>query len=375
MKKIFMFVNVDWFFLSHRLCIAQAAKRNNIIMSVYSEITQSRSSNFKNFSMLNSPLTRKSSSYIHLIIEIFSTFFLIKKNSPDLIHAVTIKPIIILGLISRITGTPFIGAFSGLGPAFNPKNWRQRFSFKLLIKILKIIFRNNRALAICQSKHDRQIIIDLNISSSGMIEIIPGSGVDTRTFSPNLRKENVQEYVLMSSRILFDKGIREYCLASNIVSSKINKKLNFFLSGPLDYESPSHITDSELSNFLNDSVVEYLGDRKDMPDLLASATLFVLPSYYPEGIPKVILEASSSGIPVITTDHPGCRDSIVNNKTGILIPVNDAYSLAEAMLTLISNKELACQMGAEGRELAVSEFNEADIINLHYKIYKKLLVE
>ena len=141
MKKIFMFVNVDWFFLSHRLPIAQAAKNNNIDMTVYTEFTKPyRKMKTNGYNFLKSPLKRSSKSILHFIFECFKSYKIIKKEKPNLIHAVTIKPILILGIIARLTSTPFVGSISGLGPAFNPDNSIKKVRLWIILKILKFIF-------------------------------------------------------------------------------------------------------------------------------------------------------------------------------------------------------------------------------------------
>ena len=124
MKKVFMFVNVDWFFLSHRLPIAMVAQKNNIDMSVYTDFTEVRNNNeVNNFKLLRSPLGRIAKYPWYEFIELIKVFFLIRKRKPDLIHAVTIKPMILLGIVARLTNTPFVGAISGLGPAFIQTGW------------------------------------------------------------------------------------------------------------------------------------------------------------------------------------------------------------------------------------------------------------
>ena len=375
MKKIFMFVNVDWFFLSHRLPVAKAAKKNNIDLSVYSEFTQSHAEKkIDGFNFLESPLSRSSTSILHSIFEFFQAYKIIKRAQPDLIHAVTIKPILALGIIARLTSTPFVGSISGLGPAFSSDTFLKRMRLSVVIRILSFIFDRNEICVICQNTSDSQVLLSNKVLAKEKILMIPGSGVDIDEFSPIKKVINSEKYILMSSRILFDKGIQEYCEAAEIVKRSINVDIKFKLSGPIDSISPTSISKSELENLVEKYGIDYLGDNRiDMPGLMASASLFVLPSYYPEGVPKVLLEAAASGVPVITTDHPGCRDAITNQGTGLLVPIKDSKALAKAIIELISDESLSKQMGRQGRLLAEKSFQVSSVVDHHYSLYMRLL--
>ena len=375
MKKIFMFVNVDWFFLSHRLPVANAAKKNNIDLSVYSEFTRSHAEKkIDGFNFLESPLSRSSTSILHSIFEFFQTYKIIKRAQPDLIHAVTIKPILALGIIARLTSTPFVGSISGLGPAFSSDTLLKRVRLWVVIRILSFVFHRNEIGVICQNTSDSQVLLSNKVLAKEKILMIPGSGVDIDEFSPLKKVINSEKYILMSSRILFDKGVQEYCEAAEIVKRTIKDDVKFKLSGPIDSISPTSISKSELENLVEKYGIDYLGDNRiDMPGLMASASLFVLPSYYPEGVPKVLLEAAASGVPVITTDHPGCRDAITNQGTGLLVPIKDSKALAKAIIKLISDESLSKQMGKQGRLLAEKSFQVSSVVDYHYSLYKRLL--
>ena len=375
MKKIFMFVNVDWFFLSHRLPVAKAAKKNNIDLSVYSEFTKSHAEKeIDGFNFLESPLSRSSTSILHSIFEFFQAYKIIKRAQPDLIHAVTIKPILALGIIARLTSTPFIGSISGLGPAFSSDTLLKRIRLWVLIRILRFIFDRNEIGVICQNTSDSQVLLSNKVLAKEKILMIPGSGVDIDEFSPLKKVINSEKYILMSSRILFDKGIQEYCEAAEIVKRAIKDDVKFKLSGPIDSISPTSISKSEFENLIEKYGIDYLGDNRiDMPGLMASASLFVLPSYYPEGLPKVLLEAAASGVPVITTDHPGCRDAITNQGTGLLVPIKDSKTLAQAIIELISDESLSKHMGKQGRLLAEKSFQVSSVVDYHYSLYRRLL--
>ena len=167
---------------------------------------------------------------------------MIMKGKPDLVHAVTIKPILILGIIARLTSTPFIGAISGLGPTFVANNLLRKIRLNLVIIILKFVFKNGKASVICQSVNDRDIITSLRITTKEKISIINGSGVNIKSYSPNKKLLDSKPYVFMASRMLTDKGVKEFCLAAKIVNEHLKRPINFKLSGPIDSESPTCIS-------------------------------------------------------------------------------------------------------------------------------------
>lgn len=371
MKKVFMFVNVDWFFFSHRMPIAKKAYQNNILMSVYTELTlEDEYPDLQNFSMFQSPLSRSTKNYALFLVELLKVYKLIREHRPDLIHAVTIKPIILLGIVSRLTGIPFIGAVSGLGPVFNNETIFSRIRLILVMNIYRFIFKPKNAVIICQNKHDKNILQNYRVGKESSKYIIPGSGVDLERFQPTDFKEKVP-VVLMASRILKEKGIYEFCSAAKSFIKDGNQKVQFMLAGPIDSLSPSSISEKKLKALCQDSGVDYLGEVKDLNLLLAKASIFVLPSYYPEGVPKVLLEAAASGTPVITTDHPGCRDAILNNKTGILVEPRNPKALQFAISNLLAEPSKLINMGEAARQLAEELFDEKKVIDAHYALYEK----
>jgi glycosyltransferase involved in cell wall biosynthesis len=345
-------------------------KKNNIDMTVYAEFTKAQhQKQNKGFRLLDSPLKRSSRSILHFFLELLKVYKVIYKGKPNIIHAVTIKPILVLGIIARITSTPFIGSVSGLGPAFTADSFIKKLRLKFILKILSFICSRKNVVMVCQTNHDREVLIDHELLSRDQVILINGSGVDLEDYTPSKKNTNTENYILMSSRILRDKGVQEYCLAAGMIKEKFGNEIKFKLSGPIDNLSPTAISEYEIKKLTDEYGVEYLGNRTDMPELLASALIFVLPSYYPEGLPKVLLEAAASGVPIITTDHPGCRDAIVNLKTGLLVPPKDSNFLAHAIQELLMDATLLKNMGKEARSLAEISFNDSSVVNSHYSLY------
>jgi len=368
-----MYVNVDWFFFSHRLPIAESALKNNILMTVFSEFTQHHSSDYSGFTLEDSVLRRKNTSMASLACEFIRVFFQVKNGKPDLVHAVTIKPILFLGVICRLLGVPFIGAISGLGPAFHTNGWRAWLRLKIIVSLYKIIFGGANSFAICQSEHDRDVLVEKHILSKNNVLLVHGSGVDLDKFSPSAKLPSVKPFVLMASRILLDKGVVEFCKASRVLTDGLFKHVDFKLAGSIDELSPSSLSLLEIERLCLDNNVEYLGNVSCVNTLLASAELFVYPSYYPEGIPKVLLEASACGAPIVTTNHPGCRDAIIENQTGVLVEPRDYLALANKIESLLGNPDRSHNMGLRGRVLAEEFYGVEHVVSAHYKLYRNLM--
>ena len=371
-KKILMFVNVDWFFLSHRLPIAENALKRNYKFKVFTEFTRDHKEfDYGKFSFLKSPVTRSSLSPIALMKEFFNSLQLIIKEKPDIIHAVTIKPILILGIVSVITRKPFVASISGLGPAFKPKNIIQKIRLEIILFIYFIIFRLNKAFIIVQNKDDFESLVSKKVALEEQIKLIKGSGVKLDNYKKNNLHNSSPIKILMASRLIKEKGVIEYCNAAYEIQTKNNFDVEFLLAGPIESKSKNGITKKEINNICKRSKVKYIGNRQDLPRYLGLIDIFVLPSYYPEGIPKVLLEAAASGCAVITTNHPGCRDAIIENVSGFLVKPKDVSSLYKKLLKFLNNTELIEKMAKNGIILAQREFDINFVIDDHYNVYKK----
>ena len=296
-----------------------------------------------------------------------------KKENPDLIHAVTVKPILYLGIIARITRTPFIGAISGLGPVFLAGSFSAKIRKRIVILLYKFIFSGKKSYAICQSTHDRDVLIRYGILFKAKTLLIHGSGVDLDQFKPIGKIISKTPIILMASRLLADKGIIEFCESAQIVKENYCDNIDFKLAGPIDDLSPSALSLQDVLDLCQKNRVEYIGNIKCISDLLAKASLFVYPSYYQEGIPKVLLEASACGVPSITTDHPGCRDAIIDYETGVLVPIQDANSLANQITSLLKDPDRMRKMGLNARALAEKSYGVGKVVDKHYEFYKTIL--
>jgi glycosyltransferase involved in cell wall biosynthesis len=174
---------------------------------------------------------------------------------------------------------------------------------------------------------------------------------------------------MMASRLLVDKGVREFVNAARMLKQK-NKDVRCVLVGAPDLANPATITEGELAEWSNEGIIEWWGHQNDMPEVIASSYAFVLPSFYGEGLPKALIEAAACGRAIITTDHPGCRDAIEPNKTGFLIPPRDSEALADAIEALLDDPALCESMGRAGRKFAERVFDIKYVVDRHMQIYE-----
>ncbi len=288
---------------------------------------------------------------------LISYYKLIKKNKYDIVHSYTAKPNIYGSIGAKMAGCKQIyPTVNGLGYAFTGnsiKNKMVRFTICILYKIAftcatKVFFQN---------PDDANEMIKRKVVSSKKCVVISGSGVDTNEYEfCSLKKYDV---FFLASRLLITKGLREYFEAATIVKRKY-PNVTFLLAGDFD-PNPDGITKEELEKYTKNKTVEYLGVVKDMVEALQDCTVFVLPSYYREGIPHAVLEAMSIGRAILTTDSIGCRETI-NGKNGYLVKPKDAKDLANKMITMIKNKEETKQMGIESRKYVEQRF-DVKIVN------------
>ena len=369
--KILFIVNVDWFFVSHRLPIAKECLKKGYEVHIATKFE-----NYfdfldnQGFILHRLKIKRDDFNIIHSVNLIKEIFFLIKEVKPNLLHLITIKPILLGGLAAQLVRRKIgvVASISGLGFVFINKGFKAKLRKIIIVIIYNLVFIRNNLCVIFQNKDDLKLITRISNLDKRQSILIEGSGVDLNEyyFSPLL--ENSKPIFLFASRLLKSKGIFEYLEATkdHLDTAK------FYIAGMLDQNNRDCIELSELEEWLSNKNITYLGHSTDIKNLIKNCSVVVLPSYR-EGLPKILIEAAAMGRAIITTDVPGCRSTIINNKSGILVKAKDSQSLSKAMRKLIENKNLRLKMGKEGRKLAEQKFSIDNVINMHLNIYDKLL--
>lgn len=374
--RLLIVVNVDWFFLSHRLPIGLAALQQGYEVHLATEVTGSIALlEGLGFHVYDIPFGRNSLNPLGAAKAAWKLGCLIKNICPDVVHFVTIKPVLIGGLIARALSVGgIVYAISGLGYVFTSNGLFSKVRRFFVCEWYRIVLGARNVAVIFQNPEDLNTIKSLkNLPENRMI-MIPGSGVDLVEYSyvPQRTEDFSEIRVMMASRLLVEKGVREFVAAAKKIGAQ-NKKVRFWLVGAPDVANPASITQEELRLWENEGSVEVLGSRKDVAALMQRCHIVVLPSYYGEGLPKVLIEASACGRAIITTDMPGCRDAIEPGVTGLLVRPQDSESLADAIQCLIDDPQRCIDMGAAGRQRAEQLFNVNDVAKKHIEIYDRLL--
>ncbi len=278
-----------------------------------------------------------------------------KKVRPDVILQYTIKPNIYGTLAAKALGIPVINNVSGLGTVFIRQNLVSKIARQLYRHAFKfphtVFFQNN---------DDRSLFLDLKLVDKNITGLLPGSGVNLSKFTPAPFKRNHTFVFLVIARLLYDKGIVEFADACRALRAKgLNATFQV-----LGFKDPSHlgIPEKLLNQWIEEGIIEYLGTSDAVSSIIEKADCVVLPSYR-EGTPKTLLEAAAMAKPIITTDVPGCRETVVHGQNGYLCQVKSATDLADKMMQLysLSDHELAA-MGQNSRKLAEDRFDEKVVI-------------
>lgn len=371
-KKLLFIVNVDWFFLSHRLPIAIEALARGYEVHIATGITD-KLDELRRHGLVVHPLTIRRSS-IDLTGEtrtFFEILYLLKKIRPHILHLVTIKPVILGGIAARLVGVPsVVVAISGLGFVSLAKGWKASGLRFFVSKLYRLALGKRNLKVIFQNSNDCETLSRVARLSHEKMVMIRGSGVDLSTHAVMPLPAGLP-VVVMAARLLRDKGVYEFVFAAKLLRQR-GVEAKFWLVGDPDPDNPSSVNGVELSTWRSEEVVELLGYRDDIAQVFIQSHIVVLPSYYGEGLPKVLIEAAASGRAVVTTDHPGCRDAIEPSVTGLLVPPRDAVALAAAIQQLLCDPELCARMGQAGRQLAEREFAVEKIVKSHFMVYETL---
>lgn len=315
----------------------------------------------------NIPLSRSGLNPFKDLVLLFQLIRVMRSVRPHYVLGYTIKPVVWGSISAFFCKVPVCcSLITGLGYMFSEedRSLKRKMLTNLAKTLYKIALKNNKHIFF-QNPDDQRLFIESKIlDRSALSTVLKGSGVNLSIFQPTNQPE--EAVFLMVSRLLADKGVREFLTASSIVKKEFPKAI-FKLVGPFD-ENPESISELTLKSWVDGGSVEYLGVLDDVRGALAGASVFVLPSYR-EGTPRSTLEAMAMGRAIITTDAPGCRETVNNLVNGILVPVKSVEGLVEAMRTLILDPSLRVYMGHRSIERARKEF---DVVKVNAIMLRKM---
>lgn len=367
-RRLLFVVNVDWFFISHRLPIAHALLSLGVEVHLACHFTDHKQE-LENMGIITHtlPLSRSGISFVTEVRLVIAMLRVLMRVRPNIVHLVSIKPVVYGSVLCRLLrDVKVVASISGLGYVFTDQSQKAKFLRFLVTFCYRVGLRSDKASVIFQNSSDMDLFSSRRIIKCRQAILIKGSGVDLDKF-PYYSQPSGSSVVMFMARFLKDKGILEFIGASILLKEKY-PECRFVLVGGVDTENPNSIDEQELDGWITSNVVEYWGYSKDVAATLKRAHIIVLPSYR-EGLPKSLIEAAACGRAVITTDVPGCRDAIDPSVSGLLVPSKDKLALADAIETLICNETRRREFGESGRRLAERCFDLKSVVASHLKIY------
>jgi glycosyltransferase involved in cell wall biosynthesis len=366
-RHLLFFVSEDWYFVSHRLPLAIAAKDAGFTVSVVTRVRHHAATiEGAGLRLIPFELARSGLNPFRELVTLGRLILLYRRERPDIAHHVAMKPVLYGGIAAWLGGNPpRISALAGMGWLFTSTGGLARFLKHVVRFALSRVLHSG--LTLVQNPDDAQLLIELGVPRGG-IRIIAGSGVDLERFRPSPEPEG-RPVVVLQSRLLWDKGVGEFVEAARILASR-GIDARFVLAGQPDDSNPAAIPAERIRQWVADGIVEHRGWVTDVPRLLASAHIVCLPSYR-EGLPKSLIEAAASGRAIVTTSVSGCRHVVDDEETGLLVPPRNAEALAGAIARLIRDPTLRQGMGARARARAEREFGAQSVIRQTLALYEE----
>lgn len=302
------------------------------------------------------PMARAGTNPLRDLATLAGYVRLMRAERPDMVVAYTQKPIIYGGIAARLFGRPrFYAIMSGLGYVFSDEASARRGLRRLVSALYRAGVRRARCIFVFNGDDRRSMLANHIVDDRQRVVQVPGSGVDVGHFAAQPMPAGATTFLMMG-RLMRDKGVGEYVAAARRVRARW-PGTRFLLLGRPETENPTGYAAEEMQAWQDEGLVELLAETRDVRPCLASAHVFVLPSYYREGLPRTILEALATGRPVITTDMPGCREPIEEGRNGFLVPPRDAEALADAMERFLECPALLQPMGEAARQVAVDIYD------------------
>ena len=370
--KILYVITEDWFFQSHFLDRAKfiVASGGTVGVATRFSIHEEELRNL-GFELFPIDFSRRGLNPITEFLTALKIRKIVRRFKPDIAHNVALKPVV-TGTFGELLGRQgvVINALVGMGYIFTSTDTRASVVKPFLSRILKSLLRSKSVHVVIENPDDLNSLVDDGFVRQSQISLIRGAGVDLNAF-PFQPEVTGPVVVTMVSRILRDKGVLEFIDSASQLQSKM-PEVKFQIIGEPDLGNPSAIEQSEIDSWESLPNVKYLGRRSDIADILKGSHIVCLPSYR-EGLPKSLLEALSSGRPIITTDVPGCREVCEDGVNGLLIPARDSIALSDAIEKLAINPELRQAMGRAGRMRAESEFSSELVCTQTLDLYRRLM--
>lgn len=371
MPKLFMVVNEDRFVLSHRLPVALAAREAGFESVIIAKDTgQLGKISELGFETLDLPINPTGMNIFQEFKTLKFLYGLYRKEKPDIVHHVGLKNILWGGLAAKLAGVNgVVNAVSGLGGLFNGD--KLSMTTRGILSVMRFSNHREKVKVIFQNNDDMSIFLANKVVKPGQVDFTKGSGIDLDEYAYLPDPDSGKVKIIFTARMVKEKGICDLIEAAEMLKGKYGDKISFVLCGRLT-PNKTGITEEYMQEHCDGQYISWLGERNDVKQQLEQSNIMAFPSYYREGVPKSLIEASAIGRPIVTCDSVGCKDVVDDGINGYLIEPHNPAMLAEKLELLIVDKALREKMGKAAREKAEREFSIDAVIDTHLKIYKNL---
>ncbi len=370
--KTILSANTDWYLYNFRLDLAAYLRDQGLqVLFMSPPGNYARHFAHKGFRWLPLTMQRRSLNpwrEASLIRQIYTIY---QEEKPDFVHNFTIKNVVYGALAAQAAGIEKrIHAITGLGHVFAVPSFSAYFLRFFVQVLLKFALRGQGSRLILQNPDDQEFFFQNQLIVPEHIHLIKGSGVNPQLFcsTPRVQKKF---RVLLASRLLWEKGIKEYVEAAELLAHR-SHEIEFLLAGATDTGNPSAVPAVQIEKWQTSDFITILGHVEKIQKLLTEVNLVVLPSFYGEGVPRSLLEAAAAGLPLITTDSPGCREVVDHGINGFLVPIKDAAALAEKIAYLVDHPDVCQRFGQAGRAKVLKEFDQQLVFEKTWEVYRSL---
>ena len=372
--KAVLFANTDWYLYNFRRALALALQRTGydvLLISPpgpYGEKLRGLGLRWESL-----PMQRRSLNPLRELALLWHLVRLLRREQPALVHGFTIKCAVYGSLAARLAGIHArVNAVAGMGYVFTSSQWKARLLRPVVRGLLRLALGGRDARLILQNADDVELFRQAGLVDPAHVRLIRGSGVNCAQFagiSPQAPTDGCPR-MLLASRLLWDKGVAEYVDAIRQLR-KQGHTFRALLAGTPDPGNPAAVPEATIRGWVDEGLLTWLGHVDDMVGLLGAVDIVVLPSYR-EGLPRTLVEAAACGLPLITTDVPGCREVVTDGVDGLLVPMGDSEALARAMARLQDDPAFARQLGDAARRKARAQFDERIVVERTLAVYTEL---
>lgn len=371
--KLIYLVTEDWYFWSHRLPMARAARDAGFQVAVATRVAE-HGARIRDEGFALHPLgwRRRSIDPLDTLRAVREVATLYRQARPAIVHHVALKPTVIGGLAATIAGVPaVVNGLTGLGYVFSSREPKARAIRALLTPLLRRLFDRRGSVLVLQNDDDRRLLTGLGLVSPERTVLIRGSGVDVGRFTLRPEPPSPPVIVTFVGRMIEDKGVLALVEACRLARRR-GTDLHLRLVGTPDPENPTSIPEQTLRAWASEPGIEWLGHSDDVPATWTACHVAVLPSRR-EGLPKSLLEAAACGRPIVATDVPGCREIALVGRNALLVPPDDAPALADALSLLARDPDLRARFGRESRRIVEADMTADAVGARTVETYRRLL--